>query len=62
MANKGGDFMFGKLLEAVVKTAVLPVSVVADVVTVGGAITDKDEPYTVTAIKDIAEDIDEIGD
>jgi hypothetical protein len=54
--------MFGKLLEAVVKTVVLPVSIVADVVTIGGAITDKDESYTVTAIKDIAKDSDEIGD
>jgi len=54
--------MFGKLLEAVVKTVVLPASVVADVITCGGALTEKNEPYTVTAIKDIAKDIDEIGD
>jgi hypothetical protein len=54
--------MFGKLLEAAVKTVCLPVTVVADIVTIGGALTEKDEPYTLTQIKDIAQDIDEIGD
>lgn len=52
-----------KLLEAAVKTAVvLPVSVAADVVTLGGALTDKKKPYTVEALEDIKDDIDEIGD
>lgn len=51
-----GGTMFG-FLEDVAKAAVsivkLPVSVVADVVTMGGALTDKDEPYTVETVSDI---------
>lgn len=52
--------MFG-LLESLAKAAVgvvtLPVAVVADVVTLGGSLTDKDEPYTATAASDIVENI-----
>lgn len=48
--------MFG-FLEDVAKAAVavvkLPISVAADVVTMGGALTDKDEPYTVENVSDI---------
>ena len=54
--------MFGKLLEIVIKTATLPIAVVADVATGFGIATEKDEPYTIAHIKDIAKDIDEIGD
>ena len=54
--------MFGKLLEATIKTALLPVAVVADIATLGGALTDKDKPYTLKQIEKIADDIDEIGD
>ena len=54
--------MFGKLLEATIKTVTLPVAIVADVVTMGGAMTDQKKPYTVQQIESIAEDIDEIGD
>lgn len=54
--------MFGKLLEATVKTVFLPVAVVADVVTLGGAVTGEGKPYTIQQIESIAEDIDEIGD
>ena len=47
--------MFG-LLESLAKAAVgvvtLPVTVVADVITLGGALTDKDEPYTASAASD----------
>ena len=38
--------MFTNLLKAVVGVATLPVDVIADVVTMGGALTDKPEPYT----------------
>lgn len=55
-------FGIGKLLEAAVKTVVvLPVSVVADVVTGCGLTNDRDS-YTVEAIESIKEDIDQIGD
>lgn len=51
--------MFGELLKAVVGTVIVtPVSIVADVITMGGAMTDKEEPYTVTALKDVMENIE----
>jgi hypothetical protein len=47
--------MFG-ILESLTKAACVvvtaPVSLVADVVTMGGALNDRDEPYTATALKD----------
>ena len=52
--------MFG-ILESITKAAVgvvtLPVSVVADVVTLGGALTDKKEPYTATTASDIVKNL-----
>jgi len=52
--------MFG-LLESLAKAAVgvvtLPVTVVADVITLGGALTDKDEPYTSRAASDIVKNL-----
>lgn len=48
--------MFG-LLESLAKAALgvvtVPLAVVADAVTLGGALTDKDEPYTATAVGDV---------
>lgn len=52
----------GKLVEVTVKTVVTPVAIVADIATLGGALTDKKEPYTISHIKDIHETMDEIGD
>lgn len=50
--------MFGELLKAVVGVVVeTPVSLVADVVTMGGLLTDKDEPYTATAIEKVVDNI-----
>ena len=52
--------MFG-LIESLAKAAVgvvtLPVAVVADVITLGGALTDKDEPYTASAASDIVKNL-----
>ena len=52
--------MFG-LLESLAKAAVgvvtLPVTVAADVITLGGALTDKDEPYTASAASDIVKNL-----
>ena len=45
--------MFGELLKAAVGVVVLPVSLAADVVTLGGALTDKEEPYTVSNIEEV---------
>lgn len=39
--------MFKKLFETVYDVATIPVSVAADVVTLGGSLVDRNEPYTV---------------
>lgn len=55
--------MFGSLLKAVVGTVVeTPVALVADVLTLGGAITDKKEPYTATAIRKVVQNIEDASD
>jgi hypothetical protein len=59
--NKGEVNMFGAL-EKLTKAAVgavieTPVSIVADVVTMGGALTDKKEPYTASSIKKVVKNI-----
>lgn len=35
-----------------------PVALVSDLITMGGAMTDKDEPYTATALKNIADNVE----
>ena len=47
------------LAKAVVGVVVeTPVAVVADMVTMGGLLTDKDKPYTATALKNVIENIE----
>ena len=52
--------MFG-MIESIAKAAVavvtVPVAVVADVVTMGGALTDKDKPYTAEAVEDLVDNL-----
>lgn len=43
--------------KAAISVAVTPIAVAADVVTIGGAVQDRDEPYTATALKSIAENL-----
>lgn len=55
--------MFESLLKAVVGVVVeTPVAIVADVLTLGGVCTDKDEPYTATAVKRVMENIEKASD
>ena len=49
--------MFGSLLKAAVGVVTLPVQVVADVVTLGGALTDKEKPYTAESVEDIMDNL-----
>ena len=55
--------MFGmleNLTKAVVGVVIeTPLAVVADVVTLGGALTEKDEPYTSEAVKRVMENIEQ---
>lgn len=56
--------MFG-MLKSVTKAAVgvvieTPVAVVADVVTLGGTLTDKDEPYTATSVGKVMDNLSDV--
>jgi hypothetical protein len=52
--------MFG-ILNSVVKAAVsvveIPVAVAADVVTLGGSLTDTQQPYTATAVEHLVKNV-----
>lgn len=48
--------LLGKLVQTTVDVVTLPVSAAADVVTLGGALVDRDEPYTVTKAKRLGTD------
>lgn len=52
--------MFGmleSLTKAVVGVVTIPAPIIADVATLGGALTDKEAPYTYEAFADIIENI-----
>lgn len=56
-----GINMFG-MLESLTKAVVgavieTPIAVVADVVTLGGSLTDKDEPYTATSVGKVMDNL-----
>ena len=53
--------MFG-LIESLVKATVgvvveTPLAIAADAITLGGALNDKEEPHTVTALKNVAQNV-----
>ena len=50
--------MFGSLFKAVVGTVVeIPVSIAADIVTFGGAINEREKPYTAQAVEKVVDNI-----
>ena len=49
--------MLESLAKAACAVVTVPVSVVADVVTMGGALTDKEKPYTAEAIGDLVDNL-----
>lgn len=55
--------MFGNLLKAVVGTVIeTPIAVVADVVTLGGTLTDRQETYTGEAISKVVDNVQKATD
>ena len=51
--------LLGNLAKAVVGVVVeTPIAIAADVLTLGGAITDKEEPYTATALKGVMKNVE----
>lgn len=53
---------FGKLTKLALDVIETPIAVVKDVATLGGALTDKNEPYTFKKLKDIGDDYEEMKD
>lgn len=51
--------MLGSLLKAAVGTVLTPVALAADVVTLGGALTDKRKPYTAQQLSDILRNLED---
>lgn len=47
------------LLRASVAAVRIPVSMVADTVTIGGALTDREESYTASAAKDLVRNLED---
>lgn len=51
--------MLSDLTKAAVGVVIeTPIAVVADVVTMGGVLTDKDQPYTATALEKVMENVE----
>lgn len=50
------------LTKAVVSAATLPIDIVADVITIGGTMTDQEKPYTAKKLEKMIDGIDEATD
>lgn len=52
--------MFGSLFKAVVGAVIeAPLALAADVLTLGGSITDTKEPYTASALKKVMKNVED---
>ena len=51
--------LLGSLLKTTIHVATTPLEVVKDVVTMGGVLTEQDEPYTVQRGKKLVDDMKE---
>lgn len=49
--------MFKSLLKAAVGVVVTPLAVAADVVTLGGALTEQEKPYTVQTLGSVVDNV-----
>jgi hypothetical protein len=49
--------MFESLAKAATAVVTVPVAVVADTITLGGALTDKNKPYTAEALGDMVDNL-----
>lgn len=54
--------MIKSLLKAAAGVITVPVSIVADAVTMGGALNDQPEPYTARAVSDVLENLTKATD
>jgi hypothetical protein len=51
-----------KLVKTGLDIGTLPINLTADIITMGGVCTERKEPYTKSALKNIAEDFEEMKD
>jgi hypothetical protein len=51
--------MFTSLLKAAAAVVTVPVSAAADVITIGGALTDAPQSYTAKALEDLMQNLDD---
>ena len=51
--------LFGQIIKTVINIATLPVDIVKDVVTLGGTMSEQDEPYTAQKLDKIKEEASE---
>ena len=54
--------ILNSLTKATVSVVSLPVTAVADVVTLGGTLTDKEQPYTAKALEDLVKNLEQAAD
>ena len=54
--------IFGSILKTGFDILTLPIDVVKDVATLGGTITDKKEPYTLSKFKELDNDVKDISE
>ena len=54
--------IFGKITQGLIDTALIPLDVAKDVVTLGGASTEQDEPYTLQKAKRLKKKAEKIYD
>ena len=52
--------MFGSLLKAALAPVDIAVGVAADVVTMGGALTDQNKPYTAQAAERLVDNVEDV--
>lgn len=52
----------GKLIKGTINTALIPVDVAKDVVTLGGALDDEEETYTGKRVKQVIKDVEEAAE
>lgn len=53
--------MFSDLFKAVVNVVETPISLAADVVTLGGSLTDRNEPYTASTLSNLVKNLENAG-
>ena len=54
--------LFNSLAKVAVGVVATPVALAADVITLGGSLTDKDTPYTAEALADILKNLENATD